>query len=112
MAVTYRSFGRDVGGTTIRWKSDYVNSHVVLANTEEKETIPTGYEAVVINSTAPIYVKMGTSTVTAAIPTDVSDGSASELSPTAYAISSSDTHISVISPSNCIVTFAYYDTRR
>jgi hypothetical protein len=105
--VQFRSFGRDAGDK-IRFNSEYVNSRVVLANVEEKEVIPAGYNAVIINATAPIYVLIGTASTAASIPTDVSDGTASELSPTGYAIKSDQTHISIISPSNCIATFAYY----
>lgn len=108
--TTVNNFGRN-SGDKIRFKSDYVNAHVVLANIEEKETIPQQFNTVVINATAPIYIKMGDASVTAAVPTDVLDGSASELNPNAYAIYKEDTHISVISPSNCIVTFAYYYIR-
>lgn len=110
MAV-FNSFGQTLGDQ-VRWSSEYVNARVVLASIEEKETIPSDYNMVVINSTAPVYVKIGDSSVAASIPADVSDGTASELNPTSYAIKSDQTTISIISPSNCIVTLAYYKVNR
>lgn len=107
MAVN-RTFGRDVG-ERIRFTSEYVNARILLANAEEKETIPTGYNLVVINATAPLYVKLGDNTVAATIPSgDITNGGASELSPTSYSLQSEQTHISLISPSNCVATLAYY----
>lgn len=107
MAVN-RPFGRDVG-ERIRFTSEYVNARILLSNVEEKETIPQGYNLVVINATAPLYVKLGDSSVSATVPSgDVSNGSASELSPTSYSLQSEQTTISLISPSNCVATLAYY----
>lgn len=87
----------------------YINSLALVANVAERTPVPAGYTFVVISSTANVYVKCGDSSVTATIPNDVSDGSGSELNPNTYVLHNSYSHMSVISPSNCIVTFGYYD---
>lgn len=92
----------------MRMPPQYVNALALVANTHERQAIPSGYQYVVINSTANIYCRLGDETVVASAPGDVVDGTASELNPTGYVIHDDYSHISIISPANCIVTLAYY----
>lgn len=95
----------------LRQASDYINARSLAANTAERVTIPTGYNFVVFSATANYYVKVGDGTVTATVPGDTTDGTASELNPLAYLVNQegTETHISIISPDNCIVTLAFYE---
>lgn len=92
----------------MRMPAQYVNSLALVANTHERQALPEGYQIIVVNSTANIYVKLGNVSVEAAVPGDVSDGTASELNPVSYVIHNDYTHISIISTSNCVVTLSYY----
>lgn len=98
------------GGILTRMVSPCVNAMALVANDEEAQTLPSQYNFVVISCTSNIYVKLGSSSVVASIPGDTTDGSASELNPTAIKYDPAvDVKISVISPSNCTVTLSYYN---
>lgn len=56
---------RSMGMFDSRPPADYINSKVLLANTAEREAIPSTANLVVISGTANTYVKFGTSGVTA-----------------------------------------------
>ncbi len=101
---------RDANGndTGIREASDFINKKTLAANVAERDTIPSGADIVLFSSTSSFYALAGTSGVTAAIGTDVSDGTASELNPAAYVVQTGVTHISIISPAVCDVTLSYY----
>jgi hypothetical protein len=81
------------------------------ASTAESFTVPamadgTKPKFVVFSYTSNTYVNCY---VTATVPGDTSDGTASELNPAAYMLSPDITTISVISPvANAIVTASYY----
>lgn len=99
-----------IGGILTRAISPHVNSMSLVSNAEESQTLPSQYNFVVISCTSNIYVKLGASAVTAAIPGDVTNGTAAELNPTAIKYDPQvDVKISVISPSNCTVTLSYYN---
>jgi hypothetical protein len=79
---------------------------VLAANVSETHTIPTGASYVLFASTCNFYALPGAS---AAVPAaDVTDGTASELNPAAWRLSSSATQITLIAPTACTVTLVFY----
>lgn len=99
---------RSIIGLDVRPAPDYVLSRVLAAGVAESMTVPTaaGKGAICIfgYSTTPCYVNCR---ATAAVPTDIADGTAAEATPTAYELNGGDT-VSVIAPATCIVTMAVY----
>lgn len=91
--------------TLIRVAPTYVNARVLAASVNESTTIPTGAKKVIFSSTCNFYAKPGG---TAAVATDTTDGSASELNPSAWHLDGSFTTIGVISDTTCVVTLTYY----
>lgn len=90
----------------IRPAPTYVDARVLAASTSETQTIPTSSRFVVFSATCDFWAKPGSS---AAVPAaDTSDGSAAELNPSAWSITSSMTQITVISSVVCTVTMAFY----
>lgn len=88
--------------------SDTVNALQLAANTSERVPIPAGATTVSIAATADVYVKFGNSSVQAAVPGDVTNGSASSLNPAARSIPSDATHIAAISEQAAKVTFEFW----
>lgn len=84
--------------------SDSVMARALAANTAESITIPADAKYVVLAGTVDFYARYG---ATAAVPTDTTDGTASELNPTMRYIKGK-TYISVIAAADCIVTAAFY----
>lgn len=84
-----------------------VMARVLAASTAESITVPAGARWVVFSCTASFYVNCYT---TATVPAaDVTDGTASELNPSAYELPLTDVPaISVISGSACVLTAAFY----
>lgn len=98
-----------IGAASFRSPSDYINNKVLLAGVAERETIPPDYNAVIINSTANVYIKFGDSSVTAVLPSDIADGSGAELNSNGFHLPKNTfTHYSIIAADDCIVTMAYY----
>ncbi|MBA4259166.1 MAG: hypothetical protein C0446_08375 [Chitinophaga sp.] len=97
----------------LREPSDYVNSLSLVANTSERIPIPTGRTFAVFSCTSNYYVKVGDSSVAAAVPSDVTDGTASELNPASFILpeSNSYTHIAICTPVNAICTVSFYEVR-
>lgn len=91
--------------TWCRRPSDFVNALSLAASTVENTTVPSGATKVLFSCTGNFYAKLGTNA--AAIPTDTSDGSASELNPTAWTVDAGAV-ISVIAPVACTLTLSYY----
>lgn len=94
--------------SNIRPAPSYVDARVLAANTAETHTMPSNTRFVLFASNCgAFYVNVlgGTAAVPAA---DVTDGSASELNPTAYYWTTPPTSISLISPTTCIVTMSVY----
>lgn len=86
-------------------QSDTINARVLAAGVAEVETVPTGAKCVLLSGTGDFYARHNTA---AAVPAaDVTDGSASELNPSAHIVEAADT-IGIIAPANCVVTLAYY----
>lgn len=90
--------------TFARPAPDYVNAKALSAGANEDETVPSGAKFVVFSATADFYAKRGG---TAAVPGDVSDGSASELNPSIWQIDDITT-IGLIAPATTVVTMSYY----
>jgi hypothetical protein len=86
----------------------YVNARVLAAAVAETITPPANSRFVVFAANCNFYVKVGGSA--AATPAaDITDGSASELNPSAYYLNPASPSISVITPdSSCILTAAFY----
>lgn len=95
----------------LRQPTDYINSLSLVANVAERVPVPTGKTFVVFSCTSNYFVKVGNDSVTAAVPGDVTDGSASELNPLSYILhgNSDWTHISIVTTSNSIATLAFYE---
>lgn len=84
---------------------DYVNARSLAANTAEVIAVPANASIVYFSAQADIYVRYGATT--AAVPGDVTDGSACELNPTARIVNGL-TQISVISTAACKVTASFF----
>lgn len=82
-------------------------ARVLAANTAESITPPAGSRYVIFSCTANFYVNCYD---TAAVPADdVTNGTAPELNPAGYSFNPGELPtISVISPSACIITAAFY----
>lgn len=93
----------------VRPFSDTVNMFVLSANTEAHQTIPTGASRVILNGTAAYYTRIGGTGTVAAIPgSNVTDGTGCSIQAAGYALRSTDTVISCISPVACIVSMEFY----
>lgn len=96
--------------TLIRAVPASVMARVLAASTAETITAPAGARFVLFSSTCDFYALTGgTATVPSA---DVTNGSASELNPAAYALYGSAGEVSSISvitsATSCILTAAFY----
>lgn len=86
-------------------QSDHIDAAVLAIDVAEGFTVPAGAKKVLFSATSNFYCSIGG---TAAVPAaDITDGSASELNPSAREVQAGDT-ISLISPSQCIVIMAFY----
>ena len=103
---TFRLFPESGGAfsSSVRIAPTYVNSNSLAASTAESQTVPTGAKWVLFSATCNFYANAA---ATATVPGDVTNGSASELNPSAWYVDGVTT-ISVISPSACVITFAFY----
>jgi len=90
--------------TWLTRQSDYINAKLLAASVAETETVPANAGKVFFSCTGNYYVN---TRGTAAIPGDTTDGSASDLNPVGYVVSPGES-ISVIAPSACTLTMAYY----
>jgi hypothetical protein len=93
--------------SNIRTAPTYVNARVLAANVSESVVMPAAVRFVIFSSTCNFYAKLGG---TAAVPgADITDGTASELNPTAYYFNVAAPTISVITPdATCVVTVSGY----
>jgi hypothetical protein len=95
--------------SNIRSAPTYVQARVLAAGVSETITLPAGTRLVIFSSTCNFFAKTGAS---AAVPAaDVTDGTASELNPTAWYYSNALTatqDVSVISSTACTVTASAY----
>lgn len=92
--------------SNIRPAPTYIDARVLAANTAETHTMPSNTRFVLFSGNCNFYVNPnGTAAVPAA---DVTDGSGSELNPTAYYFSTPPTSLSLIAPTTCVVTMSVY----
>lgn len=92
-------------GSGTRLAPSYVDARVLAAGVSETHTIPATSRWVIFSANCDFHAKRGAS---AAVPAaDVTDGSASELNPSAWFIEG-QTQITVISSVACIVTMSFY----
>ena len=99
-----KSDGNGDHPTWLTRQSDYINAKSLAAGVAESETVPTDAGKVFFSSTGNYYVN---TRGTAAVPGDVTNGSASDLNPIGYMVSPGEV-ISLIAPAACVVTIAYY----
>lgn len=94
-------------GPFVRLLPTYVDALVLSANTAVTQVVPAGATWVVFaSSCAAFYV---TSNGAAAVPgSTTTDGSAPELNPTAYFLQPGVVAFSVIAPTTCKITAAFY----
>lgn len=89
----------------IRPAPDYVNTRILAAGVSETFTVPGGIRWMLFSANCDFFAKKG---ATAAVPgADVTDGTGSELNPSAWFIERV-AQVSVISVGTCIVTGAFY----
>lgn len=92
--------------TNIRPAPTYTDARVLAANVAEVWTAPANARIVLFSSNCDFYANANAA---AAVPAaDVSDGTASELNPTAWYFSTPVTTIGLIAPTACVVTMAVY----
>lgn len=100
-----------IGGMVALPMPDYVDSKAFT--THEEFTVPAGALYALISGTVAFYMLYGTNP-TAAVPADVTDGTASELvnvgPPILRQVVAGD-KISVVASGACITTIAYYGKR-
>ena len=82
----------------------YVDARDLAANTNETHTVPTGADFVIFSGSGDFYAKKNGA---AAVPGDVTDGTASELNPKQWYLDDT-TSIGLIAPSACKVTLTFY----
>lgn len=82
----------------------YVDAAVLAASTKEDMTVPSGARIVVFSSTGDFFANYDAD---AAVPSDTTDGTASELNPTTRNIQGVTT-ISLIASATPTVTLTYY----
>jgi hypothetical protein len=107
---------RDVPGrvpTMVRSAPTYVNARVLAAGVSETSTMPADTRLVIFSANCDFYASPGAS---AAVPAaDVTDGTASELNPTAWYFANAagaTQQVSVItSAATCIITITGYKGR-
>ena len=86
-------------------QSDFINVRFLAAGVAETETIPTGARIVLFSATSNFYLNTRAAAV---IPTgDSTNGSGPEYNPIARLLVAGET-MSLIAPTACIVTMAYY----
>ena len=97
----------DANGDFPTWltrQSKFINSKVLAAGVAESDTVPADAGKVYFSCTGNYYVN---TRATAVVPTDLTDGSASELNPIGYMVTPGET-ISIIAPAACVITLAYF----
>lgn len=84
--------------------SDTINSVSLAGGVAESMSVPSGANFVIFSSTTDFYANY---TTTATVPGDITNGTASELNPTARYLKDVTT-ISIIAPQAGVVTMAFY----
>jgi hypothetical protein len=92
--------------TSIYSSSRYNNAYVLAAGVAQTITVPTGYRVLAFSSTGNFFADFNGAT--AIVPsTSITNGTADVLNPTVRLVEPGQT-ISIIAPSNCIVTVSFY----
>lgn len=85
--------------------SDHVQSLTLAAGVAKQVTVPANARMVLVNATAPIWVRFGGP---ATLPTeDILDGSAPELNPAGRTVKEGET-IGLVASTACGVSLSYY----
>lgn len=92
--------------TFLRSAPGYIDARSLAATTNETVTIPTGATKVIFSANGDFYVNPNSGT--AAVPGDVTDGSASEMNPAGYADLTPGGTFGIIAPAATVVTLAFY----
>lgn len=106
--VIPRAMGQGGFATNIRPAPTYVNARVLAANVAETSTLPADTRLVIFSADCNFYAKPGAS---AAVATDITDGTASELNPAAWYFTNAagaTQQVTVIAASTCNVTLSAY----
>lgn len=83
----------------------YIDAKVLLANTSQTQTVPTGANWVVFSATCNFYAQRGAS---ASVPAaTISNGSSPQVNPSAWNVTDI-TQLTLIADTNCTVTLAFY----
>jgi len=92
--------------TFVRPSPDYVNAAVLAANVSELQAVPSGAFFVLFSSDGDFYAQPNSG---ASVPAaDITNGSSSELNPSAWYLGTGVTGIGVIAELTRKVTFSYY----
>ena len=100
-------FKRDANGELafLRSAPTYIDARDLAANTNETHTVPAGAEGVYFSADGDFYAKPNGA---AAIPGDVTDGSASEINPKGWYLGDGITSIGLIAPAARKITLSFY----
>jgi hypothetical protein len=102
-ALTMRP-GANGEQTYLRAAPSYVDARDLAANTNETHTVPAGAEGVYFSADGDFYAKMNGA---AAVPGDVTDGTASELNPKGWDLNGVSS-IGLIAPAARKITLSFY----
>lgn len=94
--------------SNVRLAPTYVNARVLAAGVSETSTLPADTRIVVFSADCNFYAKPGAA---AAVASDVADGTASELNPSAWYFANAPgatQQVTVIAPTVCNVTLSAY----
>jgi hypothetical protein len=107
--LTALTFKRSANGdqTFIRSAPLYIDARDLAATTNETHTVPAGADYVLFSADGDFYAKPNGA---AAIPGDVTDGSASEISPKAWHLEGV-TSIGLIAPAARKITLSFYKSK-
>ena len=104
--LTALTFKRSANGdqTFLRSAPFYIDARDLAANTNETHTVPAGAESVIFSADGGFYAKPNGA---AAVPGDVTDGSASEYEPVGWSLDGVTT-IGLISSAARKITLSFY----
>jgi hypothetical protein len=92
-------------------QADWIDARVLAANTAETFQAPTGAKYVRFSGDGAFFAKIAASSTAAAVPAaDVTDGTASELSPEWRTLPVDQAYISLIATATRVVTLSFYRT--
>ena len=86
---------------------DYIDARVLAANTAEQHTIPADARVVIFSLTGDFFAKYGTNPTATVPAADITDGTGSELNPTARYVRPGE-KISLIASDTVTITMAFF----